>query len=58
MSETKVFAIGTAVKHETFGKGVITAKDNVELPSDNDHTMYTVKMEDGELRHFKGYELK
>lgn len=58
MSTEKLLKKGDAVTHTKFGKGVIVSIDTVEVPSDDDSTMYTVKMTNGVLRHFKSYELK
>ncbi len=58
MAEVKTFKNGDEVTHAKFGKGVVVAVDKVELPSDNDPVMLTVKMSDGVRRHFKAGELK
>lgn len=58
MSEAKTFKKGDTVENKKYGVGVIVSVDTVEVASDDDNTMYTVKMNDGVLRHFKGYELK
>lgn len=58
MNETKAkYGKGDSVKHKTYGVGTVVSVETVELPSDNDHTMYRVQMEDGEIRHFKASEL-
>ena len=49
---------GDVVTHKVYGKGKVEQVANVERPSDGDSTMYAVRMEDGQLRNFKGAELK
>ncbi len=53
----KEFKKGDLVFHERYGKGQVISVEYVETPSDDDHTMLVVKMDDGSTRHFKSYQL-
>lgn len=52
-----MFKVGDEVTTEAYGKGVVAAITNVELPSDGDHTVYVVAFPNGERRHFKTSDL-
>ncbi len=58
MTDTKMYKKGDSVTTKNFGAGTIVSVDKVELPSDNDPLMLTVKCADGKERHLKAADLK
>lgn len=59
MSEsTTKFKKGDTITSKDWGEGTVVSVETVELPSDNDHVLYRVAMNDGVVRNLKAAELK